>query len=71
MMVRNQAQVQAFEMAALGYKTFKNVDWEEARKYKEKMNQIMSFRTNGDNSDDELPVADEDSDNDMPSLNAV
>lgn len=47
--VSNSARVQAFQMAATGYKTFKDMgDEEEAAKYKQRMNDILQGETLAD-----------------------
>ena len=46
--VKNHARNKAFEMAALGYKTFKDSDPEEAAKYKFHMSNIINGNTVGD-----------------------
>ena len=58
--VKNHARNKAFEMAALGYKTFKDSDPHEAAKYKAHMSNILRGNTDGDDNSD--------SDDDMPAL---
>ena len=49
--VKNHARNKAFEMAALGYKTFKDSDPEEAAKYKFHIQNILHKGTPADGSD--------------------
>ena len=46
--VSNQAKAQAFKMAVMAYKVFKDHDIEEADKYKQKMEEIIEFETSAD-----------------------
>ena len=57
--VKNHARNKAFEMAAMGYRTFKDSDPAEAEKYKTHMNNILHGNTDGDRDDED----------DMPPLN--
>ena len=54
--VKNHARTKAFEMAVMGYKTFKDSDPEEAAKYKFHMNNIIQGNTDGDNDEEEMPA---------------
>ena len=57
--VNNQARATSFKMALSAYKAFIDHDPETADKYKEKMENIMMFQTNGDDeSDDAVSVTD-------------
>ena len=56
--VKNHARNKAFEMAALGYKTFKDTDPEEAEKYKTHMRNIIHGNTDGDADSNEMPPLD-------------
>ena len=59
--VTNQARAQAFKMAMMGYKAFKDDDPDEAQKYKETMENIIRSNTAADQDDDS-------NDEEMPSL---
>ena len=50
--VKNHARTKAFEMAALGYNTFKDTDPEEAAKYKFHMQNILNKGTPADAESD-------------------
>ena len=51
--IKNHARTKAFEMAALGYNTFKDSDPEEANKYKFHMKNILQGNTDADADSDE------------------
>ena len=50
--VSNQTKAQAFKMAMLAYKAFRDVDEDAGDKYKRKMEDIIDFET-GTNVSDE------------------
>ena len=61
--VKNTARTEAFKMARLGYVTFVDTDPAEAARYKQKMDDIMSLNTKGEEEN-----SDSESDTDMPAL---